>query len=799
MSGGRAISGTNAGDSRNDLSGSSGHDARAGSVTGDIPFHRDLPDRHGPPPGQLPAGIDGFVGRTDELGLLDAALTDRDGGRAVVSVHVVAGTAGAGKTSLALHWAHRAKDRFPDGQLFVNLRGYDPGEPVTPEQALRGFLRALGVPAAQVPGDAETAAALYRALLAERRVLVLLDDAASATQVRPLLPGAGESMVLVTSRSRLSGLAVRDSARRVTLGTLPEPEAVALLQAVTSGRRTDDDLDSLAELARLCARLPLALRIAAERAAGRPHLRTAELTAELRDGSALRDAPGSGGEDEADAVLTVFAWAYRALPPPAARLFRLLGLHPVADFGPHPAAALADLPVSGARRLLDDLAAAHLLERTAPDRYHFHDLLRAYAADRARTEEPPEERDAALRRVLDWYLHTADAAQTWIKPAEDHLPLPDPVGSVPPQAFADHGAAADWAEREHLTFPALVRAAVAAGLDAHATSMAELAWRAMAPSAARADWIDPGHAGLEAAERSDDPYAQLRLLTVLGTIHRETNRFEAGLECLRRALEVARRTGRRFDEARVLNTIGLIHLRRRQLDLAGTHFAEAAAILEELDDRRLAAAVHANVAAVSHKAGRLPEAATALDQALAINRAADDRRGLGNALRLLAVLQLESGQADTALRSAQEALEIALTLHSDTLEAYWLIALGDTQRATAAHEEALTSYQRSAALHRRLGDRGREALAWRGAGLTYTAMERPGEAADFHRQAAAVHQELGDAWEHAVELDHLAAVLHPKDPAVARGYWTRALTHLTPYTDPRAEGVRARIERQLAQ
>ncbi|WSR66606.1 tetratricopeptide repeat protein [Streptomyces sp. NBC_01198] len=638
---------------------------------------------------------------------------------------------------------------------------------------------------------------MYRSLLAERRVLVLLDNAASAGQVRPLLPGGGDSLVLVTSRSRLSGLAVRDGARRVTLGTLPEAEAVALLQAVTSGYRVGDAPERLIELARLCARLPLALRIAAERAASHPHMCLEELIAELRDESALWDALSTGSEDEADAVRTVFAWSYRALSAPAARLFRLLGLHPGAEFGLHPAAALADLTISRARQLLDDLVGAHLVEQTAPDRYQFHDLLRAYATEQAQTEEPPGQRDGALRRVLDWYLGTAAAAQGWIKPRELRLSLPEPVTAVEPLVFADYNAAVDWAEREHPTLPALVRAAVTAGLDQHASCMAEAAWRAMSPSAARTDWLDSGHLGLEAAERSEDADAQLRLLTCLGMVYREANRFEEGLECLSRALDVARRTGGRFSEARVLNTVGLIHLRRRQLGLAEDHFSLAGSILHELGDRGLAAAVFANVATAGHKAGRLPEASAALEQAMEIQRSAGDQPGLGNALRLSASIQLESGQTDAALRSAQGALDIALNLRNHTLEAYWLLTLGDAHRATTAYGDALAAYQRSAMLHRRLGDRSREALAWRGAGLTYAAFDRPAEAVDFHRRAAAVHAELGDGWEHAVELDHLATAVLPTDPGEARTHWAQALDLLTPYIDPRARAVRARIEREL--
>ncbi|MET9530803.1 tetratricopeptide repeat protein [Streptomyces sp. NPDC006649] len=749
-------------------------------------------------PQQLPADTHAFVNRTDELGRLGAVLTDRAGDPVLVSVYVIAGTAGAGKTSLALRWAHQVKDQFPDGQLYANLRGYDPGEPVAPSETLHRFLIALGVSTTAVPRDIDAASALYRSLLADRRILILLDNAATVSQVRPLLPGSGSSLVVVTSRSRLSGLAVRDGARRLTLGTLPEAEAVALLRAVTSGYRPADDAGKLTELAGLCARLPLALRIAAERAASHPHMRLDDLIADLRDESALWDALSTGDPEEADAVRTVFAWSYRALSEQTARVFRLLGLHPGPEFSLHAAAALAGLPVARARQLLDDLVGAHLVEQPAPDRYQFHDLLRAYATDQAQHEESADARSAALRRVLEWYLHTADAAQKQIAPAEPRVLLDTAAPEVRPSAFSDYDEAMDWSEREHANFLPVVRSAAAAGHHRLAWQLSTVLGHVMPSSFPVAAWLLIGELGLSSAERLGDRTAQIQLLTQRGMEYRNADRLDESLDCHRKALAIARESGARTDEADSLNLIGLIDLRRRHLGSAARHFEESIALFREEGSTHWEATARANLASTLFHSGQLPEADDAIRRAMSAHRSLRNERGEGNLLRLAAELHCERGEASQALRSARDALEIALRLRNQRLEGFWLITLGNAHLANEEPDEALASYQRSATLHRRLGNPGREALAWHGAGTTYRQLHRHAESADFHRRAATVHRELGDSWNEALALEGLGLALCPEEPQTAHRHWTEALGRIADYQDLRALGVRTRLEARLA-
>ncbi|PSK88040.1 tetratricopeptide repeat protein [Murinocardiopsis flavida] len=455
------------------------------------------------------------------------------------------------------------------------------------------------------------------------------------------------------------------------------------------------------------------------------------------------------------------------------------------------------MSASRTRQILDSLVGAHLIEQCGPDRYEFHDLLRAYATDQAQREEPAEERAEAIQRVLTWYLHTAAAAQDWIRPTKEHVVPASPANDVHPLAFPDFDTAVDWAEAEHTNMLRSVRAAEAARLDRLTWQLAAALWNVLPSSASVPDSLAVDRIGLNAAVRLGDRAAEALLLTCLGVDQTRLNRFSESLDHYQHALAIRRDSGDRGGEADSLNLLGLTHLRMRHLDDAALNFEAAITLFQELGSTRRATNSLSNLASTHYRAGHLTDADAAVREVLAAHRPIEDRRGEGNALRLLSDVQCEQGDIEGALHTAHAALDIALDLRNQRLEGFWLSTLGNAQHANGDFADALESFQRSAVLHRRLGDRSREAVAWQGAGETYRSLGRPDEAADFHRQAAATHRELHDPWNEALALDGLAAALIGEDPATARRHWTAALDLIAEYNDTRATQTRERIGRRL--
>ncbi|MDQ7904224.1 BTAD domain-containing putative transcriptional regulator [Phytohabitans sp. ZYX-F-186] len=651
--------------------------------------------RADPRPRQLPAAVPGFTGRATQLERLDALLPSaRTGPGTAVVISAIDGTAGVGKTALAVHWAHRVADRFPDGQLYVNLRGFDPAGPVPPDEAVRGFLDALHVPAQRMPVGLDAQAALYRSLLAGRRMLVVLDNARDADQVRPLLPGSPGCLVIVTSRDQLAGLVAAEGAHPVPLDLLDPDEAVRLLARRLGADRVAAEPEALAELVRACAGLPLALVIVAARAATRPGLSLAALAAEL--GQARGGLDAFSGADPATDVRAVFSWSYRSLSEPAARLFRLLGLHPGPDLATAAAASLAGVPPAQVRPLLAELARARLLAEQAPERYAFHDLLRAYAAELAARANPPQERQAALHRLLDHYLHTAYAADERLNPHRDQITRTPAQPGVTVDGVGDQRQALAWFAAEHATLLAVVEHTATAGCDSHTWQLAwalttyldrqghwhdwagvqDLALTAARRLGHRPDEAD-AHRGLARAYarvgRFVDAHVNYwRALDVFGEIgdwlgEANTHRnlaFMCGSQGHQRdalyhaskALDLYRAGGHRVGEANALNNVGWYHAQNGEYREALEHCEQALALLREIDHRPGVAATLDSIGYAHHHLGNQREAVASFGRALEMFRVAGDRSHEAGTLTRLGDAHHAAGDRERARRAWRQAL-----------------------------------------------------------------------------------------------------------------------------------------------
>ena len=503
-----------------------------------------------PIPRQLPAAAAHFAGRAAELKILDGLLEppgSQNGTAGAVVIVAIGGIAGVGKTTLAVHWAHQVAGRFPDGQLYANLRGFDPaGTPAIPGEVIRGFLDAFQVPADRIPPGAAEQAGLYRSLLAGRRMLILLDNVRDAEQVRQLLPGASGCLVVVTSRSQLAGLAATHGARLVNLEMLSGDEPAELLARRLGPDRVTAEPQAVRELAGLCGGLPLALAITAARAAARPGFRLADLAAGLRDEGSRLDGFDAG--EEAASIRAAFFWSYQSLTPQAGRLFRLLGLHPGPDISALAAASLAGLDMAQARRLLGQLTGACLITEHVPGRYSFHDLLRAYAAEQARAVEPGTGLREATGRVLDHYMHGAAAADRLLNPQRDLIDLGQPQPGTRPESFDDARQALAWFEAEHTVLLAAVALADRHGFGAYAWQLPWALATFLDRQAHWHEWEAIQHIAVAAAQRLGGKAAQAHarrglghVCVLLGSYSDANDQFDQALRLYR---ELGDRNGR---------------------------------------------------------------------------------------------------------------------------------------------------------------------------------------------------------------------------------------------------------------
>jgi tetratricopeptide (TPR) repeat protein/transcriptional regulator with XRE-family HTH domain len=651
-------------------------------------------------PCQLPTGVAQFVGRDRELNTLDELLCQAcappAGGTVMVSA--IVGTAGIGKTALAVHWAHQASARFPGGQLHVNLRGYDTDEPMAAADALAGFLYALGVTPEGLPPGLDARAGLYRSLVARIRPLIVLDNARDAEQVRPLLPGSPGCLVLVTSRGSLAGLAVSEGAHLLTLDVLAVDEARQLLAGRLGAERVAAEPGAVSELIALCARLPLALAIVAARACARLGLPLAGLAAELRDQSGRLDALDTG--DPASSVRTVLSWSYDQLTPAGARLFRLLGVHPGPDSTVHAAASLAGTTPAKARRLLDELARANLLAEQASGRFGCHDLLRAYAIEQATTTGSRAARRAALGRLLDYYLHTAAAADRLLRPHRRRIDLAAPRPGVTPEDLASHGQALAWLDAEHRGLLAAVTVAAGHGFDGHAWQLAFSLETSFYRRGHWQDWAVTQRTALEAAYRLGDRDAQT-------LAHCGVARAQIPLGCPAEAL---------------------------------SHLATALCQREEAADVYGQACVHLYASRALEYQRRYREALarSRLGLQLAQTAGAGAESLLADALNQVGWELALVGRYQQALGYCQRAVALSQQIDERHLEPYALDSLAYVHWHLGRHAEAADCYRRAVGLFGEEGHRYRKAQTLAHAG-------------DAH-QAAGNQAAAQQAWKHARDI-----------------------------------------------
>ncbi|TDP89934.1 ATP-binding protein [Labedaea rhizosphaerae] len=689
-------------------------------------------------PRQLPRDVAEFTGRVEQLRWLDECL---DQGAVVTAI---AGTAGAGKTALAVHWAHSVADRFPDGQLFVNLRGYDPGAPVDTADALAMVLRALGVTGPRIPGTVPERAAMYRTALAGRRVLVVLDNAGSAEQVRDLLPGTAGCMALITSRDALGGLVVRDGARRIDLDVLTEPEAVALLARLLGDDEPDHEAEAAQALARACARLPLALRIAAELVRSRSRGGMGDVAAELADQDRRLDLLDAGG-DPHTAVRAVLSWSVHGLTPDATRMLALLGVHPGRRVDQYSAAALAGCEPAAARRLLDELRRAHLVQAQADGRVEQHDLLRAHVVERA-TGLP--DAHAARTRLHDYYRSAARAVMNVLHPNDSsrrgtRLRVPPTAVALP--ELPDAEAAMSWLAAELDNIVAMTADAARHGFAEHAHHVTYLLWKQLDLAAYRDEAMAMYQNTLAAARSVGYPAGEASALRNIATVLDALGRHEEAL----------------------------VHLR------------QSSAIQRELGDAEAAAMTLTSIGVVLQELGRFEESIAAQEESLAIRLAADDRQGAAASMLNLGVVLEERGEFARSKQYHSQAMAVFEEVGDRLGQAHALANLGNISRLLGDPSAGITYLLRAKVLYEELGSPVGVTYVHAGWAMCEAALGHSAEALTHHHAALDLARELGNAALETEVLNDLGITLAAGgDEQRADGAHQAALDMATQRQDP---------------
>jgi DNA-binding SARP family transcriptional activator/tetratricopeptide (TPR) repeat protein len=735
-----------------------------------------------PVPAQLPGNVRGFVGRESELTALDRLLDD--GGDAV-AITVVTGTAGVGKTALALRWSHQAHDEFPDGQLYVDLRGYGPDAPIAADDALAGFLRALGVEGGEIPPDSAERAARFRSLLDGRRMLVVLDNARSVEQVRPLLPGSASCAVLITSRDSLAGLGVREGARRISLDRLSHGEANRLMVELL-GEQTVETAD-LEQLIEQCARLPLALRVAADLVGTRSGRGVAGLVAELADEHDRLDLLDVE-EDPHSAVRAVFSWSYQQLPPDSARLFRLCGLHPGRDADLYALTALAGSDRRTTRSAIDRLVRAHLLEELGDGRFQLHDLLRAYAVELAEQVETDADRTASIARLAAHYLYAVSLATDLIDPrgAVRRPEVAEP--STPTPALSTYDQALAWTERGIDS----MLATVAVASDDYTTLLSRLLVPYFEIRGRYDEALTLVSRALAIAERNGDAHAEATAHRMLGNVHYYRGDYQASIRQDEAALALCRRLGDRRGEVTCLVNLGATHQRRGNYRTALRCFEQAGDIGADSDHQRLS--LLANTGNLQRVLGEYEAARDSLERALDLANTLGDRAGRVIIRCNLGDLDRRTGHPQEAAGHLRSALAEARDSGNRAGESDALCGLGEIYVRLGDLDPARESFRAALDVARALGSRAKIAEALNGLGRSLRSGDEATRAVREHGEALEIATSSGVRYEEAAAQDGLGdAYADLGDLETAREHWERALTIYLDLDIPESDDVRAKL------
>ncbi|MET8050238.1 MULTISPECIES: AfsR/SARP family transcriptional regulator [unclassified Streptosporangium] len=754
-----------------------------------------IPVEHGVVPAQLPADAPCFVGRTTEIAELDALL-DKRIGQGLLTIALITGVGGVGKSGLAVHWAHRVASRFPDGQLFVNLRGYDlNAQPLTPGAVMDRFLRAFGIAGERIPEDLDERAGLLRTVIGRRQVLLLLDNARFIDQVRPLLPGSGTCCVIVTSRDPLGDLAAREGASVIHLEVLGAADSAALLAGVADSVVMDEDPKAAALLGELCDGLPLALRIVGARLTARSYWTPARLAKRLADERRRLDELSYG-------QLTVrasFALSYRDLSPEAALMFRRLGLLEAPDFASWAGAALLDIDGLDAEDLIDQLVDAQLVEVLGPDgadqiRYRFHDLVRLYARERADEEEPPEDRLAAVTRSLScWLVLAEEAHQREYGGAFTQL-----HGAVPRWRPADADELLerplDWLDAERGALVAAVSQAAHLGASELCWDLAVTATTLFEARSHFDDWRTTHETALAAARRAGDLRGEAAVLCSTGSMYLFQQVPERAGECLWAARELFERLEDSYGMALALRNISLLDRLAGRFDTALDGFLTAKRIFAAVGDRFAEAHVLGGIAQVHVDQGRVELAEPLLRQALEVFRQLGSERGQAQILNRLGETLLRQDRLGEAEATSRAALALVRERQDDIGQAYILCGLGEIQVRQNRLEAAVESLDEALAIAQGVRERFVEARIHLAFGQLHARRGRFDEAVAYLLETFEISTELDTRLWQFRALSALGEVFILKgDEAAASDALNRALDCCTDTDSEDYRRIRARL------